>query len=294
VSVRAEPLRVQVRKGTLQATLFSSETEPRASVLIAAAMGVTQKYYADFAAWLASQGWTVATFDYRGIGESAPKRLRTCDADITEWAQDDCAAMLHILKSHAPSRPVYVIGHSLGAQIVGLIPNRDLIDGLMIVASGSGYWRITSRAARRGSLLLWFVLVPLLTPLCGYFPGKPLRVVGNLPRRVIEQWRRWCLHPNYLLGTEGPAVRADYAAVRTRMYALSFTDDEMMSAASTDAMLKFYPNAPMERRRLSPMELGLKRIGHFGFFRSKFASTLWPLATRWLDHQVLHGSGLKK
>ena len=35
-------------------------------------MGVRQDYYGAFAEWLAQQGYRVATFDYRGMGESPP------------------------------------------------------------------------------------------------------------------------------------------------------------------------------------------------------------------------------
>jgi len=47
--------------------------------------------------------------------------------------------------------------------------------------------------------LFWFVFVPILTPLLGYFPGKRLRMVGDLPAGVAWQWRRWCTHRDYLL-----------------------------------------------------------------------------------------------
>lgn len=32
----------------------------------------------------------------------------------------------------------------------------------------------------------------LLTPMFGYFPGKRLGMVGDLPPGVIRQWTRWC------------------------------------------------------------------------------------------------------
>ena len=54
--------------------------------------------------------------------------------------------------------------------------------------------------------ILWFGMVPVLTALFGYFPGKPLRMVGDLPRGVALQWRKWCLHPEYLLA-EGERYR---------------------------------------------------------------------------------------
>ena len=36
--------------------------------------------------------------------------------------------------------------------------------------------------------------------------------VGDLPRGVIQQWRQWCLHPDYLVGVLGQDVRDRYAS----------------------------------------------------------------------------------
>lgn len=42
-------------------------------VLVSAALGVPQRFYAPFCSWLASRGYTVMTFDLRGIGASLQK-----------------------------------------------------------------------------------------------------------------------------------------------------------------------------------------------------------------------------
>ncbi len=194
--------------------------------------------------------------------------------------------MIETLKVRLPDRPLFVVGHSLGGQLIGMIPNRDLIDGVVMVASGSGYWRDTAQNTPRTSLLMFHLLVPPLTALFGYFPGKTLRVIGNLPRGVIGQWRRWCLHPEYMIGVEGDSVRADFATLKTPMLLLSFTDDELMSAVSTESLHRFYANASIEHQRIAPSDLGVVRIGHFGFFRRHSEQTLWPLSTQWLEQRL--------
>jgi predicted alpha/beta hydrolase len=131
-------------------------------------------------------------------------------------------------------------------------------------------------------LWLWFVAVPLALRVAGYFPGKRLRKVGDLPRGVMEQWRRWCLDREYVVGVEGEGVRRSYASVRTPMLSLSFTDDEMMSEQGIRSLHGLYANAPIEYRRIAPRDIGVQRIGHFGFFRPQFEQTLWPLVPQWL------------
>ncbi len=257
------------------ARFFAPPGDAKAAVLVVPAMGVTQAFYAPFAEWLAAQGYLVATFDFRGIGQSRHGRLRRLDVDVLDWARQDCAAMVDALSVQAPDRPLYWIGHSLGGQIFPFVPNRQRVSRMVTVATGSGYWRENSAALRRTSWWLWFVAVPLTLRLFGYFPGKRLRKVGDLPRGVMEQWRRWCLNPEYAAGAEGEPARKLYAAVETPIVSLSFTDDEFMSLRNTEAIHGQYANARCTMKRIAPKDIGVRRIGHFGFFRPKFADLLW-------------------
>lgn len=268
--------KVAAADGTaLGARYFAPPGAPRAAVLVAPAMGVGQNYYRPFAAWLAAQGYAAVTFDYRGMGLSRPHRLRGFAATLFDWARLDCAAMVEAAAAQAPGRPLIWIGHSLGGQIVPLVPNRARLAKIVTIATGSGYWREYAPPLRRRAWWLWFVAVPAATRLYGYFPGRRLRKVGDLPRGVVEQWRRWCLHPDYAVGVEGEAVRALYAAVRTPIVSLSFADDEFMSLRNIESLHGFYANAPRKMTRIAPRDIGQKRIGHFGFFRAAQEQALW-------------------
>lgn len=246
----------------------------RGAVLIVPAMGVPQSYYAPFASWLASEGFHVATFDYRGMGKSRRGPLRAVDADIITWAEQDTTAVLRALEARAAGLPITWIGHSLGGQIVPFVRDRGAVEKIITIATGSGYWRENAPALKRKVWLLWWGAVPLTTPLFGYFPGKKLGMVGDLPRGVITQWRKWCLQPEYAVG-DGEDIRARFAAVTTPITAFSFTDDDMMSAANTDSIHGFYTGAPRTMRRLAPGEVGVPKIGHFGFFRDEMRGPLW-------------------
>jgi predicted alpha/beta hydrolase len=208
--------------------------EARASIVIGGAMGVRQSFYEAFAQWLAGQGLRVWTFDYRGSGDSRNgASLRGFEADLFDWARD-YEAVIDAAKAALPSQPLYLLGHSLGAQLPGFLQRPEQVDGLVSIAAGSGYWRENAPKLKRSILYFWFVLVPLVTRLCGYFPGRKLKKVGDLPRGVILQWRRWCLHPRYSLGAEGERALQSYGRVRFPVLALSITDDELMTLAGTE------------------------------------------------------------
>jgi len=255
---------------------YAGEGAPRASIVIGGAMGVRQAFYEPFARWLAKQGFTVWSFDYRGSGDSldgAP--LRSVKADLFDWARD-YEAVIDTAKAALPGQPLYLLGHSLGAQLPGFLQKPEQVDGLISIAAGSGYWRENAPRLKRSVLYFWFVLVPLATRIWGYFPGRKLRKVGDLPRGVILQWRKWCLHPRYSVGAEGELAARSYARVRFPVLALSMTDDELMTLAGTQSLLSFYPGAPNALERIAPADVQARRIGHFGFFREQFSQSLWP------------------
>ena len=272
------PLHRQLDNGNghlLSSHWFHPAGEARGVVLIVPAMGVEQRFYAAFAQWLAERGFVTVTFDYVGMGLSRQGPLRDLQVDVIGWGRHDCSAMLDAAVEAAGELPVYWIGHSLGGQILPFVRGSERIRRAFTIATGSGYWRENTRSLRNRAWLLWYLIAPLVTPLAGYFPGQRLGMVGDLPRGVIEQWRRWCLHPEYAVGAEGEAVREAYSAVRTPITAISFTDDEMMSGRNTESLHGFYRAAPQTAKRIAPTQIGVERIGHFGFFRRQFAESLW-------------------
>jgi len=277
---------IQVSDGAkLLARIYEPAGPNLGSVVIGGAMGVRQDFYAAFAQWLAGQGWRVTTFDYRGSGDSVPDtphgRLRGFKADLYDWTRDYETVIDH---AHAaqPDRPLYLLGHSLGAQLPGLLNNQHKVSGLLSVAAGSGYWRENAPQLKRIVPYFWFFIVPLATRLCGYFPGRKLKMVGDLPAGVMLQWRKWCLNPRYSVGAEGEAARQAYASATFPVLALSITDDELMTLRGTHSLISLYENAPRDIQCIAPEDLSVRRIGHFGPFRSEHETLLWPRMGQWL------------
>ena len=254
---------------------------PKRAVLIAPAMGVPQRFYEAYARWLASQGLAVATFDYRGTGESAPRRLRGFKASITDWATLDLNGIVDAFCARWPDLPRTFLGHSLGGQIFGWIDEPARFTHVLTVASGNGYWRFNAPGVRMQAPVLWWILAPIGIGLAGYFPGKRIGAVGDLPAGAMWQWRRWCLHPDYL-GAEGPALRARYAQVSVPITAVILDDDELLSPRGIRRLYGLYEKAPVHFEHLTPQQVGMRFIGHFGLFKPQAAETLWPRSLGWL------------
>lgn len=260
----------------------------RAVAVIAPGMAIRQAFYADFAAWLATQGFIVWTFDYRGMAESAKGSMRRCQIDVSGWVERDYDAVVRHAVTDGSGLPLYVIGHSLGGQVAPTLPSVSSIAGLVNIAVASGSVRHNQPRQRAGARLLWHVLVPLLCPLFGYFPGKRLGIVGNLPNGVMRQWRRWCLSPDYMLSSE-PGAREAYARATYPVMALMFQDDELLLPEGSGLIHGAYKSTRVDYRELHPRQFGLKRIGHFGFFRSEHKAALWPLVSDWLLASIERG-----
>jgi predicted alpha/beta hydrolase len=264
----------------LAVTRFAAEGASAGTLALSGAMGVRQDFYAPLASFYAANGYHVLTFDYRGMGWSRNARLRGFEADVSIWAERDLNAMLHEARKPAPGLPLYVLGHSLGGQILGVAPDNAMVRAAVTVTAGSGYYRYNDRIPLQVRTF-WFAAIPMLTPLFGYFPGKALRMVGDLPRGVAWQWRKWCLDPEYLL-CEGPRYRAAFDRVKAPVISYSFEDDTIITKPAIDHLHTLYRAARVERRHVSPADVGEERIGHFGFFSERSRGTFWKESLEWL------------
>lgn len=256
---------------SLHGRWFAPPGPPWAGVLVAAAMGVEAEYYAPFARWLAAQGAAVLSFDYRGIGESrGAGSLRGLRADIDVWTADEDAALLELARRSAGA-PLAIVGNSLGAQVAASLPSRERLRGLVAVSMGSGYvGHLVPRFKPQARLFLHLV-GPLASRLWGYFPGKRLGVVGDLPLGVMRQWRRWCLSPEYLLSAEGR--HALYRGAGFPVVSLYAADDEMLGEAGARMMFEAHGNGrafEVLRPEDGP------RIGHLGLFKDRHRARHWP------------------
>lgn len=265
---------------SLAATCYQPENNPTNTfVLINAATAVPQRYYKHFAIFLARQGYTAVTYDYRGIAGSKPASLRGFDADARDWALLDMAGVIEwIQKTARPSR-LFMIGHSYGGQTAGLLPNHDKISAMVTFSSQSGYWRLQGGNQKLPVAFHVYLTLPLLSRLFGYMPWSKISAAEDLPKGVALEWARWCRRPGYLLDDQTLPLER-YRAFRAPVLAYSFADDDWGTARSVDAMMHAYPN--LTRRHIVPQEYGLTTLGHFGFFRPK-TKQLWPDVVKWLE-----------
>ena len=74
----------------------------------------------------------------------------------------------------------------------------------------------------------------------------------------------------------GEEARRQYAQARFPVVALSITDDELMTLRGTHSLVDLYENAPRSVQRIAPEDVQVRRLGHFGAFRSGQEARMWP------------------
>ncbi|WP_374347974.1 alpha/beta fold hydrolase [Chitinimonas sp.] len=266
----------------LSASLFDAGPDCRGLVVINAAAGVKRRYYTDFATFLCQAGFSVLSWDARGMGDSAVLPPKHDPSRMADWGRHDLEGVLSHIAAHieADLRRVVVIGHSAGGNLAGLAPSLPKVGGLCLIASGTCYWRLYRKREWPRMLLAWHVLMPLFLRLFGYLPAK-LGVGHDLPRGIALDWRNWSLQPDYLFSD--PSLQVDaYGAFNKPLLALAVADDTGFAPPpAVDDLLARFSAARIERRLLHAEQFGLRSIGHFNFFRRSHAN-LWPQVSEWL------------
>jgi predicted alpha/beta hydrolase len=267
----------------LAATLFTplARTERTGVVVVNSAMAVPRRYYAPFARFLAASGLAVLTYDYRGIGESRRGPIGQDRARLRDWGEKDFAAALDWVARELGDDAPLVVGHSVGGQIVGLAPNNAHVRKLLLVGAQSGDWRLWPASSRARMLAFWYGVVPPVSRLFGYLPGGLLGG-ESVPGGVVREWARWARRRGYVVGGSDGARATGYARLEAPIVAYSFADDDFAPARAVGALLDLYRSAQRTHRRVSAAQLGLRSIGHFGFFRESQRERLWVEARDWL------------
>lgn len=262
----------------LAGTLFEGDGDGPL-VLISSATAVPRGLYAAFATAIVKAGARAALiYDYRGTGGSVRPRGWKARIGMKDWALLDLPAAARALDRTAPGHSMVGIGQSFGGQALGLcgISNRFVRYGM--VATMSGYWRgLDDRLAGPRMFLLG-------VPISFLFRDVPRRLgVGEpIPSSVFRDWARWCSMPDYFFDDPSVPETSRYREVTTPILTLGLTDDRWGTKRAVAALMRHYENATIEERWLSPQDAGGRKIGHLGFFRSRFSGSLWPPFIAWL------------
>lgn len=268
----------------LAGQLWQSRKSDEGTIIINSATGVLARYYHRYAAFLAGHGYSVLTYDYRGIGLSAPQDIRTCGYRWKDWGEQDFDAALRFMVAEKLPGPMQVIGHSIGGFLPGFSPLSHRIDRMLTVGAQYAYWRDYSKKHRLKQIIKWHIAMPIMTFGFGYFPGRQLGWLENLPAGVANEWsfRRRDMERNYP-PDQRLAILASFGSVAAAILAVGISDDEIASSRAIARTLGYYSSATKTHVQLTPQDFATEEIGHFGFFHDRHKVSLWQDSLQWLS-----------
>ncbi|MGJ8662588.1 MAG: alpha/beta hydrolase family protein [Marinicella sp.] len=257
----------------------------RIALVINPAIGIKRKMYHAFAEFMANQAVTTVLYNYRGMEDGFNDLSGDCRCDVEAWGRLDQSALIDWTKNELNPNQLLVLGHSIGGQLLGFANNSQMVDGLIHVAAQKGDKRLWALGGRLKLFLLWHLIIPWMSR-GKVFNAKKLGL-GNYPwpAAAAKQWASWGQQKDYLFNPMFGFDLAPWHAFDRPVLSFGLADDEMAPEAAIDGLLSEYgknnDHVHIDKRIIDPQSLGLKTIGHFGFFKPK-SKALWQDTETWI------------
>ena len=267
---------------TLSVHLFEPKYHDKKLLLINSATGVKQHLYFSLAHFFAEQGFTVITYDYRGIGLSKPEKMRGFQASMRIWGTTDYKAATQYIKSNFPGYRKFCLGHSLGALILGMNEDSMMFEQFIFVGTQNAFVGNLKLKTRIEAYLGFGIAQPLSTKILGYFPGNWFGLGESLPAGSAYDWRTLILNKkstNKLL----EKVENFAEQLTQKVFVIRAEDDAWLTEKGVRSLLEStYPNMKPTYRFIKTSESEKNEIGHINFFRS-YNKKLWNIILNELE-----------
>ncbi|SHJ98718.1 alpha/beta hydrolase family protein [Epilithonimonas mollis] len=260
----------------LSAHIFEPRQNNRRILLINSATGVKQQIYFSFAQFFAEKGFTVITYDYRGIGLSKPNKMRGFPASMRIWGTKDYKALTSYIKTNFPGYHKFCLGHSVGALILGMNKDSEMFDEFIFVGTQNAFVGNLKLRTKIEAYLGFGIVQPLSTKLLGYFPASWFGLGESLPSGSAFDWRTLILNKkstNKLLEKSDDFSRN----LTQKVFVIRAEDDLWLTEKGVLSLLhNTYPDLKPTYRLIKTSESEKNEIGHINFFRS-YNKKLWKI-----------------
>ncbi|MEM1259108.1 MAG: hypothetical protein AAGH81_11285, partial [Bacteroidota bacterium] len=86
----------------------------------------------------------------------------------------------------------------------------------------------------------------------------------------------WSINKNYFEDELTKLEKiSNYDKIKIPLISIQISDDPIANNITANNLLKYYKNAKIRIKKITPKQLGVNKIGHSGFFSRKFKNTLW-------------------
>lgn len=263
--------------------VFEPENSNGKLLLINSATGVKQQIYFSFAKHITEKGFTVITYDYRGIGESKPEKMKNFKASMRIWGTSDFKTVTDFIKTHYNGYQKFCLGHSVGALILGMNEDSTIFQKFIFIATQDAYIGNLSFKVAITAFLGFGIALPVTTKLFGYFPAHHFGLGESLPKGVAFDWQTLILHKKSTRRLFEKTGKDFSKNLTQKTFVIHAEDDSWVTKKGMEnLMTKSYPNLNPEYREIKIFESEKREIGHINFFRS-FNKNLWKIVLNELN-----------
>ncbi len=264
------------------ATVFEPKTDVGKLLLVNSATGVRQQTYYDFAKFFAEKGYTVITYDYRGISLSKPSKMKGFEANMRIWGNTDYKAVTNYIQKEYPSHQKFLIGHSVGALILGMNEDSEIFEKFSFVATQNTYYGHLRPSVQLMSWLGFGIYQPIITRLKGYFETNLVNLGESLPKGVSEDWRTLIMHKKSINKLLEQTPNFSENLTQEVLY-LHMEDDDWITQTGMELLMQeTFPKMKPTYRTVRVSESTGEAIGHINFFRSKHQQ-IWNIVLDWFS-----------
>ncbi|MFE0642588.1 alpha/beta fold hydrolase [Streptomyces sp. NPDC058877] len=241
-------------------------------VVVLPAMGTAARHYTPLVRALHRRGATVVTTDLRGHGESTPVPVRGVRFGYRELVEHDFGAVLDAVERAFPDAPRLLLGHSLGGQL-GLVHcglRQPRLAGIVLVASGSAWWRALGAESDRRPGLRWLgrsLLCVAGAELLGYWPGNRFGFGGRESVGLMRDWARQMRTGRYRARGSVADYEAALRNVDLPVLAVDVEGDALAPPGAVDHLCGKLPSARVQRWRYRSADAGGRKLDHFRWIR---------------------------
>jgi predicted alpha/beta hydrolase len=249
----------------LSGEYFESDTQPGGVIVVSGALGVRRGFYKNFAKLAASEGYDVLIYSYRGVEPAYPTSKTY---KLSDWGVKDIGSAIQFCREGQLLLPVYYVGHSIGAQLLGLSSDAGSLKAAAFVCGSFPYWKRWVGKNKIKMFFLFNVLIPFFSKFTRTFPARAFGLGSiDIPSSIMLEWSRWVRDKDYVLSEKFFLPRATlYRLLEIPIVSFIFDDDAYVPWSAAQKMHEAYSAANIEVRYKSALAA---EVGHFGFFRNE-------------------------